>query len=234
MNYKKIYDRLITKSLSRLTKPTPSELHHIIPKCIEGTDYADNLVHLSPREHFLAHKLLSKIYIENNKLLFAVEMMSVSSKNTLGRDFKLSSKEYEKLSIAKSKFMSENNPMKNEYIAKKVLEKRMETVKKRGPIKMNLSGEERLRRQIHMRERNPMSNPAISKKAMESRSARIKAGDLVYRQSDYVKGLASKRLLVSNPMKNPDIAKKASDTFKRRRENGELVLLNGKWRRPVP
>ena len=36
------------------------EKHHILPRSIGGTDDADNLVKLTPREHFVAHRLLTK------------------------------------------------------------------------------------------------------------------------------------------------------------------------------
>ena len=48
------------------------ELHHILPKCLGGDDYSENLVLLTAREHFIAHKLLTKIYPDNKKLIFAL------------------------------------------------------------------------------------------------------------------------------------------------------------------
>ena len=38
------------------------EEHHIIPKCLNGTDDPDNLVLLTAKEHYVAHHLLHKIY----------------------------------------------------------------------------------------------------------------------------------------------------------------------------
>ena len=54
-----------------------TEKHHIIPKCIGGNDCKNNLVMLTPEEHYLAHQLLVKIYPNNTKLVFAAKMMSV-------------------------------------------------------------------------------------------------------------------------------------------------------------
>ena len=72
MNYTKHYDLLILK-YGRKDKPEfYSERHHIIPKCVGGTNNPNNLVYLTPREHLLAHWLLSKIYSDNKlKLAFA-------------------------------------------------------------------------------------------------------------------------------------------------------------------
>lgn len=38
------------------------EVHHIIPKSLNGSNDRDNLVALSAREHFICHYLLTKIY----------------------------------------------------------------------------------------------------------------------------------------------------------------------------
>ncbi len=51
------------------------EKHHIIPRCIGGTDEPCNIALLKPREHRLAHKLLLFIFPENSKLIFAANMM---------------------------------------------------------------------------------------------------------------------------------------------------------------
>lgn len=74
MNYKKIYDSIIQRGLSRI--PTGyTESHHIIPRCIGGTDDPNNLVKLTPEEHYVAHQLLVKIYNGNQKLVRAAIMM---------------------------------------------------------------------------------------------------------------------------------------------------------------
>lgn len=40
------------------------ELHHIIPKSLGGTNESSNIVRLTPREHFIAHALLTKMVID--------------------------------------------------------------------------------------------------------------------------------------------------------------------------
>jgi hypothetical protein len=63
MNYKKIYDELISKRLNNtLEKNEYGEYHHIIPKCMGGSDENSNIVKLSAKEHYIAHHLLYKIY----------------------------------------------------------------------------------------------------------------------------------------------------------------------------
>ena len=74
MNYEKIYDSLISNAQNRILE-TYTETHHIVPKCIGGTDNINNLVELTPEEHYLAHQLLVKIYRQNHSLVKAAAMM---------------------------------------------------------------------------------------------------------------------------------------------------------------
>lgn len=74
MNYSRIYDNLITRAKSRIIY-SYTERHHIVPRCMGGTDDAHNLVDLTPEEHYLAHQLLVKIHPQNDKLIFAASMM---------------------------------------------------------------------------------------------------------------------------------------------------------------
>lgn len=61
--YTKYYFLIINNSKNR-TKQY-SEKHHIIPKSFGGTDDSENLVDLTPREHFICHMLLTKIGINH-------------------------------------------------------------------------------------------------------------------------------------------------------------------------
>jgi hypothetical protein len=75
MNYQSLYTILVEK---RILYPATGQIekHHIIPRCLGGSNEASNFVHLSLREHFLAHKLLTKIHPNNGSLLYAANMMS--------------------------------------------------------------------------------------------------------------------------------------------------------------
>lgn len=74
MDYKKIYNTLISRSKNRILEGY-QEKHHIIPRCMGGKDDTDNLVNLTPEEHYLAHQLLVKIYPNNDSLVYAASMM---------------------------------------------------------------------------------------------------------------------------------------------------------------
>lgn len=52
------------------------EIHHIIPRCVGGTNHSDNLVALTMAEHLIAHTLLFKENPNNKKFLTALYHMS--------------------------------------------------------------------------------------------------------------------------------------------------------------
>lgn len=76
MDYSRIYNQLISK---RQNIPPPEdfyyEKHHIIPRCLNGTNCKSNIVRLTAREHYIAHLLLAKIH-KNKGLAKAVALMS--------------------------------------------------------------------------------------------------------------------------------------------------------------
>jgi hypothetical protein len=74
MNYIKIYNDLIDRGKNRIIHGY-TENHHIVPRCMGGTNDETNLVRLTPEEHYVAHQLLSKIYPNNGALIKAVVMM---------------------------------------------------------------------------------------------------------------------------------------------------------------
>lgn len=81
MDYAVHYNTLIERAKTRLLEGY-SEQHHVIPRCLGGSDDADNLVSLTAREHFIAHQLLVKIYPDNNSLVYAAHMMGNTRQNS--------------------------------------------------------------------------------------------------------------------------------------------------------
>jgi hypothetical protein len=84
MNYYKIYYSII-ESRKRNKYVGYTECHHILPRCLGGSDDKDNLVNLSAKEHFICHLLLTKMYTvgtnEYYKMCHAFMMMLVSNKS---------------------------------------------------------------------------------------------------------------------------------------------------------
>lgn len=82
------------------------ERHHIVPKCMGGSNDKENLIDLFAREHFEAHRLLALENPENEKLVYAWFMMSTTH-DSKGRDYMVTSEEYEQSKKMFSKFHTE-------------------------------------------------------------------------------------------------------------------------------
>jgi hypothetical protein len=79
MDYKRIYEAVVSRAAGRdLDQYT--ERHHIIPRCMGGSNEPSNIVRLTPEEHFLAHQLLAKIHSSNRGLTFALLAMTMKVK----------------------------------------------------------------------------------------------------------------------------------------------------------
>lgn len=101
MDYQKIYSDLISSRKDRrLNEDGYYEIHHIIPKCRNGSNEKDNLIALTAREHYLAHWLLLKIYNDDYRLKFAFSCMSGILSPTGNREF--TSAQYERCKIYNS------------------------------------------------------------------------------------------------------------------------------------
>jgi hypothetical protein len=84
MNYLRIYNKLISRTQGRVLESVYTEKHHILPRCIGGTNNTDNIVELTAEEHFVAHQLLVKMHPLNHGLVYAASMMCVSSSDHNG------------------------------------------------------------------------------------------------------------------------------------------------------
>lgn len=80
MNYQLIYNNLISFAIDRSSVSGYTEKHHIIPRSLGGSNRKDNLVVLTPREHFIAHLLLAKIH--KGKMTIAAYLMSTKQEYT--------------------------------------------------------------------------------------------------------------------------------------------------------
>ena len=110
--YKKfILDIIINRGRFGIPDGEYKEQHHIIPKCMGGSDDEENLVDLLLREHVIAHKLLADIYPGCDDVQYAFWMMC----NCREYDDVVTPVEYE----AARKIFSENHPMKNPEVAAK-------------------------------------------------------------------------------------------------------------------
>ena len=99
MNYQRIHDAIIDRARNRKLQGY-RERHHIIPRCIGGTNIQDNLVELTAREHFIIHRLLCELHPTNNKLFFAYRMMAfMKNSKDNDRTYYVSSREFERIRL---------------------------------------------------------------------------------------------------------------------------------------
>lgn len=104
MNYQNIMSQIITTAIEKRGQPenyskgrkkmsrSGLHLHHIIPVSMGGSNDGSNIVIVTPREHFIIHWMLHRIY--GGKMTVAFRMM-IDGKYTACR--KINSKLYEKL-----------------------------------------------------------------------------------------------------------------------------------------
>ena len=124
MNYQKAYDSLVQKNRT-FSKGEYFETHHKVPKCMGGTDDANNLVNLTAREHYIAHLLLVKITEvggntqAHEKMLYAFNCMKWGRCEG-ERSFRFNSRLYQSLKEQYSKLRSKmmktsHNPSKGKH-----------------------------------------------------------------------------------------------------------------------
>ena len=114
MNYKQIYNQLISKRQQETPpKNCYTETHHIKPRCLGGTNETTNLVKLTAREHYIAHLLLAKIYNTYGLYSAVIYMQTGRLKN---RKFKFNSRLYQKIREEFANKMSESRKGKTPWI----------------------------------------------------------------------------------------------------------------------
>lgn len=110
--YQRWYNNLIETRQQRIIPDSVyCERHHIVPRSLEGSDSADNLISLLPKEHFIAHLLLARIYSGSKgmKMVHALRRMLTGHKD---QRYVPNSRTYEIVrSLSMSKCSGENNPM---------------------------------------------------------------------------------------------------------------------------
>lgn len=131
--YQKYYNLIINYRKEHAILNGYYEVHHIIPKSLDGLNNTDNLIKLTAREHLVVHKLLKKItfilYGKESKqyqsMTYALWQMSNRDNNA---KLYMSSREYEKLKIEFSQLQSkrytgDKNPRYNKIVSQSTRDK---------------------------------------------------------------------------------------------------------------
>lgn len=235
MNYTSHYSKLTSRAIGRIVEGY-TENHHIIPKCMGGSDTGSNLVSLTPEEHFLAHQLLIKIYPNEPKLVYAVNMMTVSPNGErVGNKFfgwlrrrfsasvtgenspckkyyaNMSDTERAEDSLTRSRrFKGKSKPWQ---VGDKNVSKRPEVKEKirqfhlsNSPVRGTTSPEQSLR----MKTNNPMRDPATKAKQINTRTG-LKRGKYT-KHTEYVLvnkecSVCGRQISVSNLKRHQDVCR---------------------------
>jgi hypothetical protein len=98
--YTKLYYKITSNAKQRITEGY-TELHHIIPQSMGGSNNKENLVHLTAREHFICHWLLIKMTEgeDRSKMLYALNGMKAENRYQQRYHTKITARVYEKYRI---------------------------------------------------------------------------------------------------------------------------------------
>ena len=98
--YTKLYYKITSNAKQRITNGY-TELHHIIPQSMGGSNDKENLVELTAREHFICHWLLIKMTEgeDRSKMLYALNGMKAENKYQQRYHTKITARVYEKYRI---------------------------------------------------------------------------------------------------------------------------------------
>jgi len=153
MEYLKIYNQIINNAKSR-TINEYTEKHHIVPKCLGGTNKKDNIVSLTAKEHYICHKLLCEIYPDENKLKYAFwRMCNVANNEFQHRTYTVSSRVYNRIKQEVAEITSKRTKHYSDAVRKLIGEKVSKKLKGRP------SGKKGIPNPNHsewMKENNPM------------------------------------------------------------------------------
>lgn len=209
------------------------ERHHIIPKCMGGTNDKDNLIDLYAREHFEAHRLLALENLENEKLIYAWHMMTIVKDKSRER-YIVTAEEYEEAKIAFSKIHSElmkerysnpennpmygrrgeDNPLYGKHRSEETIEKIRKAAQERG---QNPEYLEKISKTQKERYQNPENNPMFGKKHTDETKQKIGDANRGHVPSKEARNKASQAM-----------KKKWKDTYYREEQSKRMKELNSR------
>lgn len=205
-----------------------SEVHHIIPRSLGGTDEPNNLVRLSYHDHAWCHWLLTKMTSGNDlaKMRYAFNMMNVGGEH-MGRvlDSKIVrayAKNREELIKLHSEFMKGREPWnKGKKLEGEELEKQRERIKNRkkpSPEVMEAANKKRIEKMSGRKQseetrekrkksmtgyvRGPMSEEEKLKRSLANKGKR--------KSKEFSENCANRmreHFKENNPNKNPELKK---------------------------
>lgn len=160
--YKKIYDLMIARAKSRIVSSVEYyEEHHIVPKSLGGENYEkSNLVLLTAKEHFIAHRLLVKFThsVAKRKMSYALWYMTIS------KSYKITSRSYEYIRISHAEEVRKHKLGKKRKPFSAQARKNMSLAAK-NRVKRALSDKQKAHlKKLNTRDRSGIKNPFYNKR----------------------------------------------------------------------
>jgi hypothetical protein len=170
--YRKWYNNLMEKAQNREPLTGYTEKHHILPKCMGGSNHSSNIVILTAREHFLAHIMLAKMDLSKKdhiKMLHAAYAMA-NKYTQIPHKREYNSKIYETLKkerqeLMRGEWLGDKNPSRNLSPEKEQIKR-----KKLSDISLNLHKDAEYRKRF-MDGRKKLFTPEYNKKIAETTKA---------------------------------------------------------------
>lgn len=209
------YAQLIVRARSRnYQNLNYFEKHHIIPRSLGGLDNASNLVHLTAKEHYLAHRFLTRFTTKDSqyKMLYALDAMGMKSRNTANR-WRMPSRvyEYNKLQISIRGHSEETKlkiglANKGRTPANKGIPRSEETKRKISAAQLGKKGhpasdkiKEAAKRTHTGRKRTEYTKAKLSQSKIGSRNPRY-GKEHTTEHKEYMKQLVSQLVWIANPL----------------------------------
>lgn len=172
------------------------EIHHVLPRCLGGTDDIDNLAPLTGREHFICHWLLTKIYTgqARNKMINALYMMRAEGPNQKRYHTKITSRVYEKLRNEYRIYISNLNKGRKQPPEEKANQLKAQIGRKRAPFskewRENLSKNHKSKKGYDCR-----LSEETKKKIGEKLKGKKQSPETIAKKSEAIRGSKREKLL---------------------------------------
>jgi len=168
--YTKCYYSIIDRAKSRvLLDKTYTEIHHIIPKALGGSNSKDNLVVVTGKEHRLLHILLPKMTItaEHTKSMWYAAWMILRTKNKHQNRTVSNGKAYELAKMLIAKYSSQLH--KGKTVSKETREKLSKSCQGRESAFKGKSHSKESKQKLSTARKGKTNSPETVAKILESR-----------------------------------------------------------------
>ena len=199
--YSNIYFAIVNQSISENRSRKDNriyEQHHIIPKSCGGSDEPNNLVLLTPKEHYICHRLLPKMVkskLHYEKMIYA--LWSLVNGNGRSKRYSPSGRIYQQIREEQSKVRSERIKGKNPYQRQDVKEMiKKSNVKRYGVDNISKLKSVKEKKVLTCLNNYGVENPLQSKEIKEK-----------------IRNTNIEKYGVDHNMKREEVRKKAENTF---------------------